>query len=142
MPRDLIERLWSRGKEFLGVEYPILGGAMTWISESSLVSAISEAGAFGVLAGGNMPLNMLKDEIHRIREKTGKPFGVNLIAIAPNFADHLDHVLGIIRDNCRSRIALDSTETESTPTVRPRRTFAEVGSAAVFVWDIERFETY
>ena len=95
MPRDLIERLWSRGKEFLGVEYPILGGAMTWISESSLVSAISEAGAFGVLAGGNMPLNMLKDEIHRIREKTGKPFGVNLIAIAPNFADHLDHVLGI-----------------------------------------------
>ena len=51
----LLDSLWSRGKEFLGVEYPILGGAMSWISESQLVSSISEAGGFGVIAGGNMP---------------------------------------------------------------------------------------
>ena len=95
MPRKLIERLWSRGKEFLGVEYPVLGGAMTWISESTLVSTISNAGAFGVLAGGNMPLEMLKDEIKRTRDKTDKPFGVNLITIAPNFGKHLDHILKI-----------------------------------------------
>jgi len=84
MPRKLIERLWSRGKEFLGVEYPVLGGAMTWISESTLVSTISNAGAFGVLAGGNMPLEMLKDEIKRTRDKTDKPFGVNSVGIAQN----------------------------------------------------------
>jgi enoyl-[acyl-carrier protein] reductase II len=95
MPRELIERLWSRGKEFLGVEYPVLGGAMTWISESTLVSAISNAGAFGVLAGGNMPPEMLKGEIKRTRDKTDKPFGVNLITIAPNFGKHLDHILKI-----------------------------------------------
>ena len=95
MPRELIERLWSRGKEFLGVEHPILGGAMTWISESTLVSAISNAGAFGVLAGGNMRPEMLKEEIKKTRDRTDKPFGVNLITIAPNFTKHLEHVLNI-----------------------------------------------
>ena len=95
MSRELIERLWSRGRDFLGVEYPILGGAMTWISESTLVSAISNAGAFGVLAGGNMPPDMLKTEIKKTRDKTDKPFGINLITIAPNFAKHLEHVMKI-----------------------------------------------
>jgi enoyl-[acyl-carrier protein] reductase II len=68
---------------------------MTWISESTLVSAISNAGAFGVLAGGNMPPEMLKNEIKRTRNKTDKPFGVNLITIAPNFGKHLDYILKI-----------------------------------------------
>ena len=95
MPRELIERLWTRGREFLGVRYPILGGAMTWISESSLVSAISNAGAFGVLAGGNMPPELLKEEIRRTRRKTDRPFGVNLITIAPNFQRHLDDALDL-----------------------------------------------
>jgi enoyl-[acyl-carrier protein] reductase II len=95
MPRELLDRLWQRGREFLGVEAPILGGAMTWISESNLVSAISEAGAFGVLAGGNMPPETLKQEIRRTFDRTDRPFGVNLITIAPNFRQHLEHVLEI-----------------------------------------------
>ena len=66
---DLLDRLWSRGKDFLGVEYPILGGAMSWISESRLVSAISEAGGFGVIAGGNMPPERLREEIQKTRFK-------------------------------------------------------------------------
>ena len=93
MARELLERLWTRGRGFLGVQIPILGGAMTWISESGLVSAISNAGAFGVLAGGNMPPEALEREIRLTREKTAKPFGVNLITIAPNFRRHLDQVL-------------------------------------------------
>jgi enoyl-[acyl-carrier protein] reductase II len=95
MPRELIDRLWTRGREFLGVRYPILGGAMSWISESGLVSAISNAGAFGVLAGGNMPAEALEREILKTREKTGQPFGVNLITIAPNFPRHLEQVLAL-----------------------------------------------
>jgi enoyl-[acyl-carrier protein] reductase II len=89
----LLNRLWQRGREFLGVEYPILGGAMSWLSESQLVSAISNAGGFGVIAGGNMPAQLLKDEIAKTHDKTDKPFGVNLITIAPNFRSHLDMVL-------------------------------------------------
>ena len=57
-------------------------------------------------------------------------------------ADRVDHVLSIIRENCRSQIALDSTETSAVPQLSPTRTFAEVGSAVVFVWEIDRFETY
>lgn len=95
MPKNLIEKLWKRGREFLGVEYPILGGAMSWISEASLVSAISNAGGFGVIAGGNMPADLFKEEIEKTFELTDKPFGVNLISIAPNFRHHLDHVLDI-----------------------------------------------
>ena len=95
MPKNMLEKLFKRGREFLGVEYPILGGAMSWISESNLVSAISNAGGFGVIAGGNMPVHLLKDEINKTYDKTDKPFGINLISIAPNFRNHLEHVLDI-----------------------------------------------
>ncbi len=93
MPTDMLDKLWKRGRDFLGVKYPILGGAMSWLSESNLVSAISNSGGFGVIAGGDMPLNLFKDEIQKTFDKTDKPFGVNLISIAPNFRDHLDYVL-------------------------------------------------
>ncbi len=93
--QQLLDTLWKRGRDFLGVEYPILGGAMSWISESNLVSAISNAGGFGVIAGGNMPPDLLHDEVQRTYDKTDKPFGINLITIAPNFRRHLDYVLEI-----------------------------------------------
>ncbi len=91
--RKLLDKLFTRGRDFLGVEYPILGGAMSWISESGLVASISNEGGFGVLAGGNMPVNLFKEEIAKTEDLTDKPFGVNLISIAPNFRDQLDHVL-------------------------------------------------
>ncbi|MBI9102945.1 MAG: nitronate monooxygenase [Spirochaetales bacterium] len=93
--KKLLDKLFTRGREFLGVEYPILGGAMSWISEATLVSTISNEGGFGVLAGGNMPLDLFKEEIRKTEELTDKPFGVNLISIAPNFRAQLDHVLEI-----------------------------------------------
>ncbi|MCD6454263.1 MAG: nitronate monooxygenase [Candidatus Aminicenantes bacterium] len=90
--KELLEKLWKKGKEFLGVKYPIISGAMTWISDHSLVSAVSEAGGFGVLAGGNSPAEWLAEEIDRVRSLTDKPFGVNLIVIAPNYKKHLEVV--------------------------------------------------
>jgi len=88
-----LPRFWKRGTDFLGVEYAILCGAMTWVSESNLVAAVSNAGGFGVLAGGNMPPEMLAEEIEKTRKKTDLPFGVNMITIAPNFQKHIDVVL-------------------------------------------------
>lgn len=78
---------WERGKAFLGVRHAILGGAMSWLSEHTLVSAISEAGGFGVLASGNMPPEMLRAEIRATRERTANPFGVNLITLNPELPD-------------------------------------------------------
>jgi enoyl-[acyl-carrier protein] reductase II len=80
---------WKRGQEFLGVEYPIISGAMTWISDSKLVKAVSDAGGLGVLAAGNMPIDIFRQEIKTLRE-TNANYAVNLITLAPNYPAHLD----------------------------------------------------
>ena len=90
-PEEYAERrldiLWARGTAFLGTRYAILGGAMTWVSEANLVAAISNAGGFGVLASGSMPPEIFRSEIKRTREKTTRPFGVNLITMNPQLDD-------------------------------------------------------
>lgn len=82
-----LQSLWKRGVAFLGVDYPILCGAMTWVSERNLVSAISNAGGFGVLACGAMPPNILRAEIQATKKMTTKPFGVNLITMHPDLKE-------------------------------------------------------
>lgn len=84
-----LDSLWQRGKDFLGVKTPIMAGAMTWISDSAFAAAVSNRGAFGCLAGGNMDPSRLEAEIKRTRELTDKPFAVNLITIAPNYREQL-----------------------------------------------------
>ena len=51
----LLSPLMRRGSEFLGVKYPIICGAMTWVSEPNMVAAVVNNGAFACLAGGNTP---------------------------------------------------------------------------------------
>jgi enoyl-[acyl-carrier protein] reductase II len=77
------EALGARGSAFLGSRYPILAGAMSWVSERNLVSAISNAGGFGVIACGAMPPELLAKEIAATQALTQKPFGVNLITMHP-----------------------------------------------------------
>ena len=86
-----LERLWARGRAFLGTRYAILGGAMSWVSEHGLVAAISNAGGFGVLATGSMTPAELHTEIAKTMERTDKPFGVNLITLHPDLVS-LSHV--------------------------------------------------
>jgi len=93
MQERSLSGLWNRGREFLGVPYPLICGAMTWISDSHLVRTMGEAGAFGVLAAGNMPLENLEREITTLRDaRPALPFAVNLITIAPNYQAHLKKV--------------------------------------------------
>ncbi|QOV93784.1 nitronate monooxygenase family protein [Novosphingobium sp. ES2-1] len=79
--------LMRRGAEFLGTEQAILCGAMSWVSERNLVSAISNAGGFGVIACGAMTPELLDTEIAATRALTDKPFGVNLITMHPALFD-------------------------------------------------------
>ncbi|WP_245183460.1 NAD(P)H-dependent flavin oxidoreductase [Haematospirillum jordaniae] len=85
--RGHLDGLWAAGKAFLGCEYAILGGAMSWVSERNLVSAVSNAGGFGVIASGSMTPDLLEAEIRATRALTGKPFGVNLITMHPRLDD-------------------------------------------------------
>lgn len=85
-----LKHLWRRGTDFLGTDYAVLGGAMTWVSERNLVSAISNAGGFGVIACGGMPPELLAAEIDATRAMTDKPFGVNLITLHPDLDKLID----------------------------------------------------
>ncbi|MDD8012843.1 MAG: nitronate monooxygenase family protein [Acidobacteriota bacterium] len=85
------QKYWQRGRDFLGVEYPLIAGAMTWISTSGLVKSVAGAGAFGVLAAGNMPAAVLEQEVMELKA-SGCRFAVNLITIAPNYLSHLEKV--------------------------------------------------
>lgn len=89
---ELLDKFWKQGKDFLGVKYPIISGAMTWISTSDLVKSVCDNGGFGVLAGGNMPPEMFEQEVDKCLAENAGPFGVNLITIAPNYQAHLDIV--------------------------------------------------
>ncbi len=92
---DRLDRLWARGRRFLGCELAVMGGAMTWVSERSLVSAISEAGGFGVLACGSMGPEQLALEIAETRRLTARPFGVNLIVLHPELRQLVDACLDL-----------------------------------------------
>lgn len=85
-----LQKLMERGRKILGSKYAIMGGAMTWISESNLVSAMSNAGIFGVLASGAMNGTELSQEIGQTKQKTHNPFGVNLIVMNPKLHDLID----------------------------------------------------
>ncbi|MCH8202677.1 MAG: nitronate monooxygenase [Proteobacteria bacterium] len=88
---QMLDDLWRRGNEFLGVRHAIMGGAMTWLSERHLVAALSNAGGFGVIACGSMTPDLLAQEIRASRQLTDQPFGVNLITLHPD----LDDLIGV-----------------------------------------------
>ena len=96
-----LDRLWARGRDVLGCDLAIMGGAMTWVSERNLVAAISSAGGFGVIASGSMSPEMLSAEILATKAMTARPFGVNLITMHPQLlklidvctAHHVGHVV-------------------------------------------------
>ena len=93
MKTTCLDGLWQEGRDFLGTRYPLMCGAMTWISDATLVKAVSDQGGFGCLAAGNMPGETLAAEIDKCAAQTDKPFAVNLVTIAPNFPAHKEAVL-------------------------------------------------
>ncbi|MFN4095547.1 MAG: NAD(P)H-dependent flavin oxidoreductase [Sphingomonas sp.] len=87
---ERLQRRMARGIEFLGSETAILCGAMSWVSERNLVSAISNAGGFGLIACGAMTPELLDAEIAGTKALTDKPFGVNLITMHPQLFDLIE----------------------------------------------------
>lgn len=78
----------TRITELFGCKYPIFQGGMAWIAESTLASAVTNAGGVGIIAGGSAPIDYLREQIHICKEKVGdKPFGVNIMLMSPNAED-------------------------------------------------------
>ena len=88
-----LDRLMARGAAFLGSRTAVMGGAMSWVSERNLVAALSNAGAFGVIANGAMEPDRLAEEIAGTQALTDKPFGVNLITMHPRLDALVDACL-------------------------------------------------
>ena len=74
----MTRRFDNRVTELLGVEVPIVQAPMGWIARAQLASAVSNAGALGIIETSSGELDVIKDEIRKMRDLTDKPFGVNI----------------------------------------------------------------
>jgi enoyl-[acyl-carrier protein] reductase II len=86
----------------VGIKYPIFQGAMAWISDASLSSAVSNAGGLGIIAGGNAPGTWLRSEIRKVKTLTDKPFGVNIMLLS----EYADEIVDIV---CEEKVAVVTT---------------------------------
>lgn len=88
--------------KMLNIKYPIFQGAMAWIAEYNLVVAVSNAGGLGIIAGGNAPCDVVREQIRKTKELTDKPFGVNIMLLSP-FADEIANMI------CEEKVAVVTT---------------------------------
>ena len=82
----------TRVTELLGIEHPIIQGGMAWVAEYHLAAAVSEAGGLGLIGGANAPGEVIRDYIRKTKERTSKPFGVNVMLMSP-YADDVAKVV-------------------------------------------------
>lgn len=78
--------------EILGIKYPIVQGAMSWVATPSLASAVSNAGGLGMLGSGHEPGETVRKTIKETKELTDKPFGVNVLLLSP----YVDEVIDVV----------------------------------------------
>ena len=78
--------------DILGIKYPIFQGAMAWISDGELAASVSNAGGLGIIAGGNAPGEVVREEIRKAKTLTDKPFAVNIMLLSP-FAEEVVKVV-------------------------------------------------
>jgi enoyl-[acyl-carrier protein] reductase II len=72
--------------QLTGTEYPLIQGGMAWVSDANLAAAVSMAGGLGVIAAGNAPPEWVEAQVELLREKTDKPFGLNVMLLSPYVA--------------------------------------------------------
>ena len=77
----------------LGIKYPIIQGGMAWLGTTELVSAVSNAGALGVIGSGDAPTDWLKDQLRSTKGRTDKPFAVNILLMSPFLKENLKVIL-------------------------------------------------
>jgi NAD(P)H-dependent flavin oxidoreductase YrpB (nitropropane dioxygenase family) len=85
--------LRTKACEVLGCELPIVQTGMGWVSDSPLTAATSAAGGFGILGGVTMDLDELRAAVKDVKERTDRPFGVNLRADQPDIRDRVDFLV-------------------------------------------------
>jgi enoyl-[acyl-carrier protein] reductase II len=82
----------TRITRLLQIRYPLVQGGMAWVADCHLAAAVSNAGGLGLIAGGSMPPELLREQIRKTKTLTAHPFGVNIMLMSP-FADDLARVV-------------------------------------------------
>lgn len=79
--------------ELLNIKYPIIQGGMAWVATAELAAGVSNAGGLGIIAAGNAPKEVIKEQIKKCRELTDKPFGVNVMLLSPFVEEIMDLIV-------------------------------------------------
>jgi enoyl-[acyl-carrier protein] reductase II len=86
--------------KLFGIRYPVLQGGMAWVAEHRLAAAVSNGGGLGVIASGAANADYVRGEIHKARELTSLPFGVNIMLMSPFAGDIaqlvIDEKVGVV----------------------------------------------
>ena len=82
----------TRLTELLGTEYPIIQGGMAWVAEHHLAVGVSEAGGLGLIGAASAPAEWVREQVHKAKALTQKPFGVNIMLMSP-YADDVAKVI-------------------------------------------------
>ena len=80
--------------ELLGTKYPLIQGGMANIATGEFAAAVSNAGALGLIAGGSLDGEALRNQIRLCRANTDKPFGVNIMMMNP----HVDEIAQVVAE--------------------------------------------
>lgn len=91
----MIEKYFKKGSDFLGSKYPIICGAMSWVSFPEFTAEISNQGGFGVYACAHNSKEILRKDLEKLDRLAKKPYGVNIVTISPNFEEQFQEVLEI-----------------------------------------------
>lgn len=83
----------NRVTELFGIQYPIIQAGMVWTSGWKLASAVSNAGGLGLIGGGSMYPDILKEHILKCKAATSKPFGVNVPLLYPDIEKHMQIII-------------------------------------------------
>lgn len=99
--------------ELLGIQHPIIQGGMAWVATAELASAVSNAGALGIIGAGNAPGEWVREQIRKTKDMTDRPFGVNVMLMSPFAKEVIDVV-------CEERVPVITTGAGNPGTLIPR----------------------
>ncbi len=108
--------------DLLSIEYPIFQGGMAWLGTAELAAAVSEGGGLGFIGAGHMPPDVFRNEIHKVKERTNKPFGCNIMLMSPFVKDVMEVVI-------EERVPVISTGAGNPATYVPR--LKEIGTKVI-----------
>ncbi len=83
----------NRVTKLFNIDYPIVQAGMVWASGWRLASAVSNAGALGIIGSGSMYPEILREHIQKCRAATNKPFAVNVPLLYPDINKHIQVII-------------------------------------------------